>query len=276
MLVEAVKLQQSIARPLCAMAIEKGFLTEEQLAVLDAEIQGSDGERVQVQVNEAGVLSLAPQKKPGASLSDKGLFLAEALAQKGYIKLADLQKHFNAYRKEVVPEDKQFWTYQRMREAVLPHVPLRDVIAVFLQVSIDSFVESTRQSIDLREVKVDMDVRHQLDYVFDQKVHGDKTFAFVLALPESITLAIASYIMGRLCAEVDDIVLDAVAEFLNVVLGKALRQLSFRHYTLSAGAPRVTKRDMMRVLLGSHSVALRMKTTIDDFYIMFFFDEWED
>lgn len=276
MLLEAVKLQQSIARPLCAMAIEKGFLTEEQLATLDAEIEASDGDRVQVQVNREGVLSLASKSKTGGGMSDKGLFLAEALAQKGYLKLADLQRHFVAYKKQVVPEDKQFWMYQKMREKILPHVPLRDVISVFLQVSIDSFVESTKQSIDMREVSVDMDMRFQTDFVFDQHVYGEKDFHFVLALPESITIAIASYMSGRLCADVDDMTLDACAEFLNIVLGKALRQLSFKEYALFAEAPRITKKDMMRTRLGSHCIALQMKTTIDDFFIMFFFDEWED
>lgn len=275
-LAEAVKIQQGVKRPLCAMAIEKGFLGPQQLAALDAEIQEADGESVGVEIKD-DMMTFKQKKQPYHGMSDKGLYLAEALAQQGYVKLTDLARLFVEYKKEALQTDRQFWMNQHIRETILPSMPHKEIVSLMLQVTIDTFIEYTKQSIRVVGVQEDIEVRHEksAEYIFTQQVLGDRNFYFVIGLPESLTLAIASHILGQLRGEVDEMVLDAVAEFLNVVLGNALRKLSMKNVKLTARAPSVTTKTEMRRHLAGRAIAIKMKTAVDSFYIILVFEERE-
>lgn len=274
MLIQAVKFQQSIDRPLLAMAIDKGFLTAEQLEILDRERQTTDGTSVDVNISDNGTLSFK-QKTPQQWVSDKGLFLAEALVQKGLISLTDVQKLFVQYRKQFLEKDKQFWINQHIRQTILPSLPHKEVVAFFLQITIDTYIKYTKQSVRVTDARSDVDFRDDVEYLFSQKVYGDRDFHFVIGMTEPVILAVASHMLRKTCDEIGDMELDALTEFVNVVVGNALGKLSMKNYKLMAKSPKYTTPTQMRDNLPNQCVAIAVQTVLGEFVVLFFFEEGE-
>lgn len=274
MLTEATALQPALTRPVCAAAVEKGLLSADQLAALDAERGMEEGKTLRIQVKD-GKLSFEPRDKTFLDLSDQGLALAEALIEKGHLKLTDLQWLLRDYKKDVLEQDKQFWVYQQIREKILEGVPHKDLVSAFLQATVDTYIERTQRTVRFLDVKEDLDLRDEVDYVFSQQISGDRSFVFALGLPEDEVRVVASHLLGSEVREIDELALDAVSEVVNVAVGIGCRRLSAKNCKLHADSPHITTKTMMRRLVPPRALTVRMKTTSSMFYVMFFFEERE-
>lgn len=262
-LLDAITYQKSIHQPLCALALEKGYLTPVQLEELDADHKESDKKFLELAVKK-NMLRFEQLEELGKLQSERWMFLGEALVEKGHLSLVKLQELLEEYRKEQQIKDTDL-------DTVLADVPEKDVISSFLQLTVDLFLHYTKQIVEVISVeKTDFDPKG-ISYIFSQHVTGDKNFHYALALPEALTLSIASYILREEIKEMCDTVLDAVSEFVNVVIGNGCTRLSMKDFTVSAEPPRIVTKEMIKKLLPAEVIAVRMKTVKGEFEIMFFF-----
>ena len=66
-------------------------------------------------------------------------------------------------------------------------------------------------------------------------------------------------------------VLDAVAEFVNVVIGNGCTKLNLKKTQVTAEPPEIMMREMLQTILPEEAVTIRMKTARGDFLVIFFF-----
>ena len=265
-LLDAVKYQGSIVRPLCALAIERGYLTKEQIAKLDAEHQGSDKKFIEIALHE-NILTFQQMEELHKIKSERWVFLGEALANRGHLTLSRMNELFEEYRKGQPVEDS-------FLSKTLASVPEHEIITAMLQVTVDLFIHYTKQIVEVLAVEEAPIVSgDSVAYVFAQKVAGDKNFDYAMALPEMLTLAIASHMMGEEMKEVNATVLDAVSEFVNVVIGNGCTKLCLKNFKVHAEPPRIMTRESISKLQPKNTVVVIMKTMKGEFQVLFLFQE---
>lgn len=262
MLLDAMQYQKSINQPLCALAVERGFLSAEQLQQLDDDLKQSDRKFMEEAVKR-GMLTFQQLETLAEGKSERWLFLGEALVQRGHITLTRLQQVLKEYRTQQTPAPAT--------SSKLGDIAEKEVIALLLDVTVDLFVHYTKQIVQVTSVEHTQAEPEDVSYVFSQEVRGDKNFHYALALPEKLTLSIASHILGENQAEANDLVLDAVSEFVNVVIGNGCTRLSMQDYKVTAQAPLVMTKEMIHKLLPAKVIAVNLRTVQGDFRVFFFF-----
>lgn len=264
MLLDAIKHQKTINKPLCALAVEKGYLSQQQLQELDAEHRKSDRKFLEIAVRKE-MLQFQQLEDLARAKSDRWVFLAEALVDKGYVNLVQLNQLFEEYRKVMSPAPTG-------PGPALAGIPEQEVVSALLDVTVDLFVHYTKQVVEVTSVARVSGEPDDVAYVFTQEVTGDKNFFYALALPEKLTLSIASYMLQEEQKEINSMALDAVSEFVNVVIGNGCTKLSLNDFKVHAKAPQIMTRDMVKRLLPADVIAVNMKTTRGDFRVLFFFE----
>lgn len=266
-LLDAIKYQKEISKPLCALAIEKGALSRKQIDALDEEHQRSDRKFLEIAIRE-NMVSFQQLEDLCKAKSARWVFLGEALVNRGHLTLAQLNELFEDYRKEQ-PADDIFL------EKVLAGLPEQDIVTSLLQVTADLFVHYTKQIVQIVSVEKAPADLEGVAFLFAQKVTGDKNFLFALALPEELVLKIASHMIQEKQKEVNATVLDAVSEFVNVIIGNGCTKLSMKDYKVHAEAPRIMTGETWRKLHPHQAVAVNMKTHSLALKVLFFFRQAE-
>lgn len=265
-LLEAVTYQKSINLPLCALAVQQGRLTEDQLRTLDDEHRKSDRKFMEIALKN-NILSYEQLGELSKTKSEKWVFFGEALVQKGALSLVELNRLFEEYRRECRPDKDEL-------DETLADVPERKLISTLLRTTIDLFLHYTKQIIKVTSVVVRCEEPEGAVYVFSQKVTGDAPFTYALVLPEELTLAVADYIMQQKNAAIDEMVMDAVAEFVNIVIGNACARLNMDNCKASAEPPQIMMKGMLAELLRTcNGVTVTLETTKGEFKAMFLFAE---
>ena len=263
MLLDAMSYQKSIRDPLCALALEHGYLTRDQTKALDDELAASDRRFVEIALRER-MLTLQQMDTLRKAQSEKWVFLGEALVERRHLTLSRLNELFAEYKKERMDGED-------LSGLELDAVPEKAIVSPLLKVTIDLFVHYTRQIVKVVSVTQAAEGPDDAAYVFSQKVRGDKNFCYLLALPEPLTLLIASYALQRKVARVDEMVLDTVSEFVNIVVGNGCAKLSMDRWRVTAEAPQVLPKEMLARMMTPDSVTIRMKTTKGTFMLAFSF-----
>jgi CheY-specific phosphatase CheX len=183
------------------------------------------------------------------------------------LSLSRLRDLFEEYKKERITADPDFGLPQSATKE-------REVITALLKITVDIFIHYTRQIVKVSSIADTAPEPEDVAFTFSQKIKGDKNFYYLLALPEALTRAIASYILQQEVAEIDGIALDAVSEFVNVVVGNGCAQMSAKNdWKVTAEPPQVMPKRMLAKLLTSNTVTVTMKTTKGDFQVIFAFVE---
>ena len=271
MLEEAIRYEQWISRPYIALAMKKGILTNEQINALDAEFAAPPSPSVQVQIKGENVVFSRP-KESSADLTTKSLVLGEALVQKGHLTLAQLKQFLEDYRTNAFDPDRQFWLHQYIRERTLQSIPHPDIVSIMLQITIDSFVNHIKLLVNPTVIRTGVDARLTSEHVFSQEISGDRKFHYALGLSDAFVRVVASRLLECDCTEIDDMALDAVAEFVNIVVGEACRRFSTKNIMLKAEPPVVATQEVMRTFISQNCLSAEMKTDIGSFYVILFFE----
>jgi len=265
-LLEAVQYQKSINLPLCALAVEKGYLTADQLEALDAKHTKSDRKFMEIAFKEK-MLTYPQLEELSKARSERWVFFGEALVQQGHLSLVELNGLFEEYRAAHQPAQDEV-------AENLPNMPEKEIVSSLLRTTLDLFLHYTRQIIKVKSVVARCEEPGNIAYVFSQKVTGEKPFYYALALPEDLTLSIADYILQQENGSIDEMVLDAVSEFVNVVIGNACASLDMKNYKASAEPPQLMMKETFCNLLRScNGVTVDLQTTKGDFRAMFLFQE---
>ena len=265
MLLDAMTYQKDIHAPLFALAVEHDYLTRDQLKLLDQANVKSDRPFLEIALKER-MLTLSQVDALRRIQSEKWVFFGEALVERGHLTPARLHELFEAYRKErTAGED--------MKDVSMESVQEQTLVSSLLKVTIDIFIHYTRQIVQVESVTQTDVPPDDAAYVFSQRIFGDKNFDYLLALPEPLTLRIASHLLQQEATQVDQLVLDAVSEFVNIVVGNGCAKLSMSNWKVKAEPPQVLPRQMLSGLIKPGSVVVKMKTTKGSFSLVFSFAE---
>ncbi len=263
-LLDAINHQKEISKPLCTLALEKGYLSAEQIAEMEAERIKSDKKFMGIALDRK-ILSFEQLEQLYKVKTERWIFLGEALVERGHLSLTQLGELLKEYRRQLPVEEGPL-------ERVLAGVKGRDIISAMLQVTVDLFIHYTKKIVQVVSVENAAREPEGVAYLLSQKVTGDRTFHYALALPEELTLAIASHMMGAEQAEVTPTVLDAVTEFANVVVGNGCARLSLKNVKVAADPPRIMTKETLSKIKPSEIISVNMKTIKGTFRVLFFFE----
>lgn len=262
-LLQAVNCQAGIRQPLCTLAIEEGCLSKAQLQKLDEEHRQSTREFIEIAM-KTGVLSFDQVETLSEKKSEKWMFLGEALVRTNALDLVRLDELLREYRKGQPPAEAP-------SAAPLDSLPEKELVSSFVSTTVELFLHYTKETVEVLSAGQANIKPDDITYMFAQKVTGEKTFCFALALPEDLTLVIGSQMLQEKTTEINPLLLDAVAEFVNVVIGHGCTKLNIKNIQVSAEPPQIMMKEMLKAAVPRDVVNVRMKTGKGEFNVLFFF-----
>ena len=264
-LLEAVSLQSTVGRPLCAEVIEKGMLSPDQMAALEERQAATGRGYLELALLDNMImfqdLEALTRKHP-----ERAVWLAEVLLRRGHVGLREMSDAFAAFARV---------KGSRMTDldVVLGDIRNRELVKTFLRVTVDLFLHYTDQVVKADRVYDESPRFDEMPHLFSQKVTGRETFYFVLAIPDTLACSIASHIMGEPCTVIADMAEDAVCEFVNVAVGHGCSEMASQRLSLAAKPPELITREKLGALRGHGITAADMRTTQGDFCAVFY---WQD
>ncbi len=265
-LLDAIEYQASITQPICALAIERGLLNKLQAAAIDEAYELSDGNLAGTALR-VGLLTNQQVKELEAVNPEKWVCLGESLVTRGHVTLSRLCDLIDKYRREI-PLDDGFLlnALVGVREA--------EIVGPIIQITVDMFLHYTKQIVQVLSVDVETTPAVEEDtveYIFAQRIVGDKNFDYHMSLTEVLTRSIASHMMGTEVSEVNAMVLDAVSEFVNVVIGNVCTRLSVENLSVRAEPPRIMTREATEKIKSSDRIVVTLKTLMGRLDLTFLF-----
>jgi CheY-specific phosphatase CheX len=265
-LLDAISYQKQINKPLRSLALEKKFIKDADLETLDAELRQSDKNFVELALSKQ-FLTPAQVEELNQLSSQRWTFLGEALVERDHLSLVQLNQAIHDYREE------QGERLDEAKEKKFPDIPQSDVVSAFLDVTLDLFLHYTKKIIQVESVEKDDTCNVESDYMFVQKVKGERDFLYGLSLPNELVLILAESIFESPQNEVSDLVLDALSEFVNIVVGNGCVKINLDNVSVSPEPPRVLSGALHGEDLPAGCVTAKLKTTLGEFKIAFFYLE---
>jgi chemotaxis protein CheY-P-specific phosphatase CheC len=222
---------QASRQPSCAMAIRNKYFTPGQLASLDELCRSSALQCMDI-VIQNNMLSDDQLSSIRAQSPEQYDCLGESLLDRRYITAAELDRLLEQYLRE-----------PGLRESDLfdDAVPLpfdSKVARIMVDTSLNMFLHYTSQIIRLNSYKTLTPVPTEDRMLVSQEITGDLPMMFILSLPTRLVLPIASKMMGEEQLMVDDVVKDALSEFVNIITGNSFAGLSHMGLSCSSRPPR--------------------------------------
>lgn len=263
-LLDATQLQKTINIPICALALQKHLLSEEQVRQLEEEHSVSDRDFMEIALRR-GMLSFDQLEELSRTQSERWMSLGEALARKNLITLSRMEALFEEYRKSTPPEDLGL-------SESLGDLPEKDLVQAFLEVTMNLFLHYTQQMPHFLSVESVAPDPEDVSYLFSQEVvAADRDFVYALAMGEDLAKIIAMHMAGERFAEMDAMVLDTVSEFVNVIVGHGCIKLNIQDVQITARPPQIMLREMVQRILPAEAISVRLATAEDEFRVVFFF-----
>lgn len=229
-LIEVIDRQKAIQRPLCALALERNLLSDDQIHALDSEADDSNANPIRRAVAKRW-LSFDRLAELDRSPFEKWMTLGEALLQEGYLTLAELKSLQSMYR-TIRTEQVPAWMELAARSTE------KDVVAAFLTDMIGVFSKYTGQVLAVDSIE-DGPVSPASTWAVSilQEVTGDRHFHLGIGLPRNAAMAVAGNMLKSEVSGLDAMAVDAIMEFVNVVVGNGCSRLGNNGIRLSTRPP---------------------------------------
>lgn len=265
-LLAGVERQKSVTIPLCALAVTHDCLSREQMQELDAARRTSSDRTFMEMAIRGGMLAFSRLEELSRIRAPRWFFLGDALVTQGRFGLARLRELLDEYGREHCPAGGG---------AAQIEAPTcdNDVVSAFVETTTDIFFHYTRQLVKVASRDRTRARTDDLTYVFSQKVLGDREFCYALVVSEELARSVANAMLNEQHREMDAAVLDAVMEFVNVVIGNGCTRLNMKDYTITADTPQVVLRQMIGSLVPENVVTVNMESGKGDFDVAFFFPD---
>jgi CheY-specific phosphatase CheX len=229
-LLDVLPRQKQIQRPLCALALEQGYLTDEQIDQLDREAEKSGVNRIKHAISKRWITFDRVAQLDQCPF-EKWMTLGEALVQEGYLSLAelrDLSTRYRSIRTSNAP------TWQAQVGTLKEHV----IVSRFLQDMVGVFVRYTEQILTVESVNESFSqVAATSAVAIGQEILGDRRFIFRVELSRDLALSIATYMLKSDPGGLDSIAIDAIMEFVNVVVGNGCSRMGESDCRLTTRPP---------------------------------------
>lgn len=261
-LLQAAEYQRRGNVPLEMLALEHHYLTVEQVGWLNRQHQAT-GQRFWLLAIEHGHLTKEQVVTLMRDQVEHWTLIGEVLVRLNKLTRPRLEELLADYQHE-----------QARHDAVLlsnvARAPHRDEVEAALDQTLKVFTHLTRDSVKLSVIEVNKPAPFLSEYIFVQQVTGQTAFHYTLGLPESLALSIASDMSGVTVGTIDPIVLDALKEFVNIVVGNTCASLDRELYRVGAEVPRVYRRGSP-LPFGSDSVCAVLSSVKGEFEMGLFF-----
>jgi two-component system, chemotaxis family, chemotaxis protein CheY len=166
---------------------------------------------------------LAEQKK-------SRIYIGEALVKTGAMNMQELEQELKSYKEE---ESKEEWEITKGLEKVKNQI----IVKSFIDYTIKIFQKIAGEMVKVRACIPAAKTFTLQDFTFEQKGKGNIDIAFIFNLSAAVTLRTASVMYGKEIIQVNDTVIDAVKEFLNIIDGNSCAKLSSVGLTFTTMPP---------------------------------------
>ncbi len=262
MLLEAVEYQRRVIKPVCEVAVQSGRSSREEMARLDQAPGARDGKRKKDALRER----MRAQQELEASwrtLAERGVFLVEALSKKGYVSPKDLDRLAEEYRRETGPTRIHL-------DGLLPQAPeTTKIIELLIDIALDLFALYTGQDPELVSITRSVGEVEPGSYAFAQRISGDINVYYVFLVPPRLVQSVAARVLQEPAAAVDAAAVDALLEFLNIVVGNTCTRFSMRNYQVRALPPEALDLDAFAKALRPDAIVARARVPDGEFCLVY-------
>ncbi len=218
-LLNAITYQKNINIPLEQLLIQDGQLNGKDIMRIKA-IQKHDLDKDLPSIILAE--NLMPKEKLDSILAEQKktrIYIGEALVKTGALNMQELEQELKSYKEE---ESKEEWEITKGLEKVKNQI----IIKSFIDYTIKIFQKVAGEMVKVRACVPAAKNFTLKDYTFEQKAKGNIDISFILNLSEAVTLRTASVMYGKEIIQINEAVIDAVKEFLNIIDGNSCSKLS--------------------------------------------------
>lgn len=225
----ATNLQEERNRPLGVLAAEKGYLTPAQAERINREQQTTDRRFGELALS-MGLLTDAHIKDLLDTQKANRIRIGEALVELGAMSAAAFETHFAAFQAD-----------QAIYQTGQIELPQDTPAPEFVKVSIDLTEKlllrvgglTAKRGVLLAPAGQADDALLTIRIAFSGAVHAQ----FAFSTSADVAAAIARRVLGASVALQDDLIVDALKEFCNVVCGNICGKLSHADAPLEIGPP---------------------------------------
>jgi CheY-specific phosphatase CheX len=225
----ATELQERRNRPLGAYAVERGYLTPAQAEQINREQQVTDrrfGELALTMglLNDAQINDVLTLQKQGR------IRIGEALVAAGALDAAGFEEHFAAFQADQA-------IYQTGTVELPEGTPCADLVRVCIDLSEKLLLRVAGLTPKRGVALLPADLAAPELLTISIGFSGSATVQFAFSASKDVAVAIARRVLGPAMALSDELVVDALKEFCNVVCGNICGKLSQPENPLEIGPP---------------------------------------
>ncbi|MCU0723887.1 MAG: chemotaxis protein CheX, partial [Planctomycetes bacterium] len=200
------------------LAIDRGFMQAEEVERVNR-IQRTVDKKFGELAVEQGLLTPAQVQELLAQQKQDRLMLGEALVQKGILSLADLSAELAAFKadQEGVPESLA---------AVYRSEPDAATLEVFADVLCKMMLRIAHETVKPGPCHPDAAKARHFDFTVYQAFHKGFEGLFGVSFTADLLMRISAKMLSEPIVEPDDLALDGITEFVNIVSGNVCARLS--------------------------------------------------
>ncbi|ODN43808.1 chemotaxis protein CheX [Piscirickettsia litoralis] len=263
-LIDAIEHQKKHNVSLGEVAIEKGWLTENQVTSINAEQQRSDRKFGEI----AADLKLITDEQVGELLStqkERRIFFGEALLTLGHIEKDILDREIQAHKK--AQEE-----HEELLKADLDNIPEALVVKAMLDHTLKMFLRIAREVVKITDVGTEAKEISGNHYTFAQEITGEKNFYYTLTMPEELVVNVASkLLMDENHREITPLSIDAASEYVNIVIGHGCGKLGTLDCMVHAKPPFSYRKSEEKGPECAHQVTVELASAHGDLMVEFLF-----
>jgi CheY-specific phosphatase CheX len=253
-LLAATEQQQRVNLTLGQLAVAQGLLSAAQADSINLEQQRSDKRFGEI-AQERNLLDMQQLNELLRVQKEKRVFIGEILIQQKHISREKFESELVLFKQE----------QERNAELVkvdLHALPQREMIEDFLDMTLKILLRVAKEQVKITSVG---STEKKFPYTFAQRISGDQQFDYALAMPENMLLALSESFLKIKSPVVNELVLDAASEVLNVITGNGCSKLSARGLKVSLEPPRAISGRP-----SDHAVCVGMSSVAADFEVRFY------
>jgi CheY-specific phosphatase CheX len=231
-LLKAIALQDSTNLQFGELAKQMGFITDTDIERVHDTQRKEDMPFGDLSVN-LGIITAEQLKEVLTKQKNSHLFIGEALIRTGAVKAEDLPKHLDAFKTDQAP-------YIVERVAIPAGVPGHTLVEIAVDLTCKML--SRIANLNFRPGQCIMMQRlEENDIVAEMKMSGAIGASYLLSISRNIRSSIAMAILKEedVSKESEDMLNDAVMEFVNIVCGNVAAKAAQIGKTIDIAPPKI-------------------------------------
>lgn len=262
-LLDALRHQQNTNIPLGLVALEKRMLTSQDFT--KAQLEAFSTGRSFWEVALAHRMLTKPQivELLGRQVQAWQL-LGDVLVQRGHVRREIMDALTEEFQREQEAGHSQI-------EEVLASLPHPTVVRAFHDVTTELFLRMVNLPVKTAALSLRPAAQPLCDVPFlaAQPVVGERKLSYALALPDALSLRVASQLLRNEQTAMTPVVQDAVCEFVNMIVGNGCIRLGQDGVKVTPQPPRVFRRGDALPAAG-RSVLAEMTSPQGEFQIRYY------